>query len=54
MAASLLGTPVTVAKLDYRDPACGLVARCDGPRGSGEVGVADLPGDPRPDWTWPN
>ena len=31
MAASLLGTLVTVIKLDYHDPARGLVAHCDGP-----------------------
>jgi hypothetical protein len=42
MAASLLGTPVTVTKLDYEDPARGLVARCDGPQGSGDVALADL------------
>jgi hypothetical protein len=42
MTASLLGTPVTVTKLDYHDPARGLVARCDGPHGSGEVALADL------------
>jgi hypothetical protein len=42
MAASLLGTPVTVTNLDYHDPARGLVARCDGPHGSGDVALADL------------
>ena len=38
MAASLLGTLVTVIKLDYHDPARGLV----GPHGSGEVALADV------------
>ena len=42
MAASLLGTPVTVTKLDYQDPASGLVARCDGPHGSGDVTLTDV------------
>jgi hypothetical protein len=42
MTASLLGTPVTVTKLDYQDPARGLVARCDGPHGSGDVTLADV------------
>ncbi|HEX7269080.1 MAG TPA: hypothetical protein VF256_16885 [Streptosporangiaceae bacterium] len=42
MPASLLGTPLTVTKLDYQDPARGLVARCDGPHGSGDVALADL------------
>jgi hypothetical protein len=42
IAASLLGTPVTVTKLDYCDPARGLVARCDGPHGSGDVTLTDL------------
>jgi hypothetical protein len=42
MTASLLGTPVTVTKLDYQDPARGLVARCDGPHGSGDVALADV------------
>ncbi len=41
-AASLLGMPVTVTELDYEDPARGLVARCDGPHGSGQVALADL------------
>jgi hypothetical protein len=41
-AASLLGTPVTVTKLDYHDPARGLVGRCEGPNGSGDVALADL------------
>ena len=52
MAASLLGTPVTVTKLDYQDPARGLVARCDGSHGSGEVALADLafPGDTVAAW----
>ena len=51
-AASLLGTPVTVTKLDYQDPARGLVARCDGSHGSGEVALADLafPGDTVAAW----
>ena len=35
IAASLLGTPVTVTKR-------GLVARCDGPHGSGDVTQTDL------------
>ena len=42
MAASLLGMPVTVTKLDYHDLERGLVARCDGPYGSGDVALADL------------
>jgi hypothetical protein len=42
MTASLLGTPVTMTKLDYQDPARGLVARFDGPYGSGDVALADL------------
>jgi len=37
IAASLLGTPVTATELVYHDPACGLVARCDGSHGSGDV-----------------
>jgi hypothetical protein len=40
--ATLLGTPVTVTKLDYTDVARGLVARCRGPQGSGQVALADL------------
>jgi hypothetical protein len=42
MTASLLGAPITVTKLDYQDPARGLVAHCDGPHGSGDVALADL------------
>ncbi len=40
--ASLLGTPVTVAELDYTDPARGLVAVCHAPQGRGEVAFADV------------
>lgn len=41
-SASLLGTPVTVVRLDYTDPARGLVAVCRGPHGTGQVTFADL------------
>ena len=41
-AASLLGAPVTVTRLDYQDSARGLVARCDGPHGSGDVALVEL------------
>lgn len=40
--ASLLGTPVTVVELDYRDPDRGLVAVCRGPHGTGETALADV------------
>lgn len=50
-SASLLGTPVTVVRLDYTDPARGLVAVCRGPHGTGQVTFAD-PGLPPPT-RWP-
>jgi hypothetical protein len=40
--ALVLGTPVTVTKLDYTDVQRGLVARCRGTQGAGEVALTDL------------
>ncbi len=40
--ASLLRTPLTIAELDYTDPARGLVAKCHTPQGTGEAAFADV------------
>ena len=42
IAATLLGTAVTVTAFDYLDPARGLTATCSGPDGKGEVSLAGL------------
>lgn len=41
-AASLLGGPVTVTGFDQLTVPRGLVARCQGSHGSGDVALADL------------
>lgn len=40
--ASVLGSPVTVVRLEHTDAARGLVAVCHRPHGTGEVAFADL------------
>jgi hypothetical protein len=40
-AATLLGSPVTVTGLEQHW-ARGLLARCEGPQGAGEVSLADV------------
>ncbi|MET8312271.1 hypothetical protein [Micromonospora sp. NPDC005173] len=42
VAATLLGTPVTLTSIDYTNEARGIVATCHGPHGAGDVTFADL------------
>jgi hypothetical protein len=51
VAASLLGTPVTVTAFDYPDDR-GIIARCEGPNGTGEISLADLAFPPHTVTAW--
>lgn len=39
---SLLGSPVTIVEFDYDDGPRGIMVRCEGEHGGGEVALADI------------
>lgn len=49
--ATLLGTPVTVTAFDHTDDR-GIIARCEGPDGTGEISLADLAFPPETVTAW--
>jgi hypothetical protein len=49
--ATLLGTPVTVTAFDHTDDR-GIISRCEGPDGAGEISLAELAFPPETITAW--